>query len=296
MTKNFLRLYIKLSVIILAFILFLPIAKLSAHNPTKSPWLFINDIAVTEDMENPVPNPSKLDWGEHVFSEDLKKGGTLKASVDRSIIERDLKVEISNIKTSYKLTTPEGRNNEYNEDFSLVLNTTGNYFLDITLNKKDDDSEIISESIMIVVGDKEQPATFKVNGLDIDITSASPTYNVTDNYDLKFEVTSSGDYNYTWDLGTGETKDGTSIEFSFDKAKIPVYVVLRKQNKDSKVFVDSFVRIDSERENTFGIPRPPVKIPPAESTNNNFYAIGGLIVGAIVLLIIIYFLVYRKKK
>ncbi|MEO6729023.1 MAG: hypothetical protein ABIM99_03810 [Candidatus Dojkabacteria bacterium] len=295
MFKDAYRLYTKISLIILAFILFLPLTKLAAHNSTKSPWLFINDTPISEDMENPIPNPSKLDWGEHVFSEEIVEGGTLKVSIDRSAIERDLEVQTNNIATSYKLTKEDFRM-QFNEDFSKSLETTGNYFLDIVLTKREGGQEIISETIMIVVGDREELAKFSVNGEEIELTSASPTFTVTDSYNLKFSVTNPGDFNYTWDLGTGETKNGIAVDYSYDKAKIPVYVILRKQNKKTTVFSDSYVRIDSPKENTFGIPRPPVKIPEKEIANNNVSTIFGLGIGAVIIFTIVSILIYRKRN
>lgn len=293
MLKKSSKLYTQFLLTILSLILFLPTAKLFAHSPTKSPWLYINATAITDEMENNVPNPSKIEWAEHIYNTNLSKGDNLKASVDRDVIERDLKVTKDNIKVTYKLDKPDQTSQNFDNDFTLNMESTGNYFLDISVNKKDNNDLIISESIMIIVGSEPPQAKMSVNGQAIDVTSASPTFSVTDNFDLKFEVTNIGDYNYTWDLGTGETKEGTNIEYSFDKAKIPVYVILRTQNKVTKEFIDSFVRIDSPRENSFGIPKPPVKIPPSESNSSS--NIIGIVLLIVVLIAVAYF-VYRKKN
>lgn len=296
MLRNLLRIYTKFSIIILSLILFLPITKIAAHSPTDSPWLYINEVAVIVEMENKIPNPSKLDWGEHVFSGELKKNENLKPTVDLDVIERDLEVEKSNISMVFTLKNPDGNEETFTEFFTKKLELTGNYFLEILLERKDNKKEIISESIMLVVGDKEEPSVIKVNGEVIDNTSAAPRYYVTDNYNLKFEINNPGDYNYTWDLGTGETKDGSAFEYSFDKAKIPVYVVLRKQNKATNVFVESYVRIDSQRENTFGIPRPPVKIPDEVANTNSFPIIAVVVVITLIVLSIGAFVILRKRK
>lgn len=297
MNKNSLRLY-KTFIFILALILFLPIPKLSAHDVTKSPWLFINEIPITEEMENPIPNTSKLDWGEHVFSKELQKGDEVKVSIDREVIVSDLDVAEGNIQTSYKLKQPNGTANEQSSDFAQKLNDSGNYFLDVKLSRKDNGEEILVESVMIVVGSSPDPSKFKINGNEIDFSKAAPTYDVTDNLNLKFTVTNPESNNsYIWDLGTGETKEGIEINYSFEKAKIPVYVILRTTDKGSNVFSDSFVRLDSPKENNFQIPRPPVKIPDSDLTTSNDN-ITKYIIGTVVVILIagLGFIIYKKKK
>ncbi|MFS8130580.1 MAG: hypothetical protein ACMG57_01235 [Candidatus Dojkabacteria bacterium] len=299
MNKNLVRLY-KTSVIILALILFLPIAKLLAHDVTKSPWIFINTIPITEEMENPIPNTSKLDWGEHIFTGEVSVGDNLQVKIDREVISKDLDVEFSNIATSYEFKHSNGVEEKFVEDFSEKLTELGNYFIDVKLTRKDNGVEIVDESIMLIVGDKFEPSQFTVNGTSVDFTKVAPTYDVTGNLNLKFSVLNQvNKYSYIWDFGTGETKEGAEVEYSFDKAKIPVYVVLRTIDKSTNIFSDSFVRLDSPKQNTFEIPRPPVKIPnptnfglPDENIGIKF------IIGifSAVLIIVAIFIAYRKRK
>ncbi|MEP7103692.1 MAG: hypothetical protein ABI721_03220 [Candidatus Dojkabacteria bacterium] len=299
MRENSLRLYTKIFIIILALLVFSPFYKISAHNATSSPWLYINSQAITEDDENPTPNPSKLKWGEHYLTQQFNPGDTLEVQVDKNVIVRDLEVKESSIIEHFDLTLPDNSVKTFKDNFSESLSSTGNYFLDVKVSKNTGE-ELILESVMFIVGNKIEQSKFKVNGTEIDITSAAPTFLLNNDFNLVFEVINpeNNKYNYQWDLGTSQIKEGDRVEYNFETAKIPIYVVLRTTDKSTDIFIDSFVRIDSDSENVFKIPAPPVKVPDDPARSSNVFTPLVLILGGIAglgIILLIWFLIIKKR-
>lgn len=269
---------------------------MSAHDPLGEKWIMVNN--EKDISENPIPNPSILQWGEHVSNKTFNAGEEINFAVDTNIISTTLEIETDDLFIQWEFLNDQGETmrKDFGANISHTFQSTSNYFLKIEVYNSG--KLILHDSLMIVVG--EMPKADKIQVSNANSVKDAIIYNISRNKEITFEVVNpdTANYSYTWDLGDGHKIEGVSASKVFRITKMPAYIILRKTDIKTNIFSDSYIRLESDDPQEFEVVMPPVKMD-SESQSNIDPTINiptALILLSVLVVSVIAFFVFKKFK
>lgn len=309
------KVYKAFAVLILAFFsihLFIPIV--NAHKTYDKIWFLINnEFRLTETS---TPNSSTLLWSEHYVNETFKTNEIISLELIKDNLPENSKINGSLISYRILTTFPYNvKNNNkvmkaiHSEDFyvvdifnpkiNLTFETEGDYYFSLMV--ENDRNEILErEDFKLTVGDRIDQPQLVINDEVIERNNVNKQIKRSDTFLFSVGQADFENYKYTLDLGNSSAfvmndLEENSLMRGFMAEKMPLYIILRKENKSTHVSADTYVRLYTEEEETFKV------LPPSATINNVEqryidYRIAGLIIGSLVVGFIYLYKRLRKPK
>lgn len=223
-------------------------AEIAAHTSTS--WLAMSNGLSLKDYS--APTPVNLPVRELILSRNIAQGEVVKFTIRPEELADLTQGEVS---ATWRLS--DGR--EFNgREVEIPFSQTGSYFLDVDLMEVSTKKVHATEGIMLQVGSDARNPEIKIDGETIDAETGLLAKEVVRSRAVSFVVVDpDDDYEYSWDFLDTVVSDSASASHSFYKTKLPGYVLLRSTNKTTRVYTDTFIRIDSKDPPGFEINMPP---------------------------------------
>lgn len=266
--------------VILPSLILIDIAnKVHAHEISEEEWFLVNDEAVLEI--NPSPFASKLENPEHIIRGSFDANENINFKINREVLGYE-----SNIETRWIV----GKVMFTGDEFIYSFPATGSFV--ITLEFFDTQKEEIfnEDEILIHIGDQQVGQSFSINGQTIDSSEDLQIVEVSRSQNTSLTVLNSdaNKYLYQWDYSDGVIVEDTEASVNFANVRLPAYVILRSINKETNVWADTFVRIESSENQEFEVQMPaaPTQDAIKESEDrSNLVIYSVLVVGVVVLVL-----------
>lgn len=286
----------------------------NAHKNDESKWFYINGEFNLVDNSN--PNPSSLLWSDHILPGNFSVNEEIVMEARRDDLPESSKLPNSLI--SYRIKHEYDFNVEDNGELVKSIKSEGIYVIDIikdsvslTFNKsgnyqfsvlvENQNNEVLErEDFTMIIGEPVEPAELVVNDLLINFKNRNQIIKRSDVVTFEVNNPDFDKFNYYLDLGGGDfiiinDQPEKIVKRGFLSEKMPLYVILRSEDKESKVSDDSYVRLFTDEEELYKVLPPSVNVP--ETTNNlNNWIFPIVLVLLMIPSSIVTFLLVRKYK
>lgn len=277
----------------LIFIFTVVFGFLRSSTPVSAHSIFeVNPVTVNSKNlieENSIPKPSKLPGADHILKESLTVNTEYEFKIDTKSVEETLVIKPENLNLEWYVNAGKVSTQPV---FKHQFLDTGVYFLEYSIL---DEKEIVSiDTVMIVVGEPVSAGQIVFDG----VKQEEGIYDVKRdaNYTLSVNDADSANYVYAWDLGNGEVIEAASHTLDFSKFELPSYILLRKMDRATNVYVDSYIRVEGEGEPDFSVVTPAAPVPgAANNASKTEIAPIFLIIGAFVTSLVIGWGVMRLR-
>lgn len=198
------------------------------------------------------PPPSKLPWIEHTNRTELLAGEPIVFQIDAQKAA-DI-FDYADLTFFWEFV---GMENVTAPSATITFPKSGPYIVNLYVSRGD--KGLASETILVQVGTIPDAAGIILSapGEARDITSRRLEISRSKTYSFQVSKPDTAKFSYTWDLGDQDIVQGSEVSKQFLSTLLPSYVVLRTTDNSSGTYIDSYIRIESERDFENGVPMPP---------------------------------------
>lgn len=245
---------------------------------------------------NTSPEPLSLEWSEHISLKNYQVDQQLKIKANIEGYRSVFKYSDNDIDYIWKL--PDGTEQKGDEAI-FTSDKTGTFIIYFRVFDKSKNSVLWDEDFSFNIGENASKVDLIVNGEKID-KSAHPAYRTIkiDRFiDNTFEISNpNSNYSYNWDFPDGETYTDLKVTRKFENTKIPSYIIVRATDKNTNVYDDTYIRLESDQEQKNVVQRPPAPSNLPAITEENTVNPAIIVIPISIVLMILIFAFYRWRK